>query len=279
MGWNWTMRENFNISASAKCVLFIAILAIIMVPFPLWGDGGPVPAKAGSTKALTGQEIIKRSDDLMRGDTSSGRYKMTVKTPDWERTVELNACSAGREKTFLHILSPAKEAGITTLRVKNNMWNYLPKVERTIKIPPSMMLQPWMGSDFTNDDLVKESSIVYDYTHKILAEEKINSDICYKVELLPVPGAPVTWGKLLFWVRKNDFVPLREEFYNEHGKIIKILEYSGVKQMSDRKIPALWKMTSSVKKGHITIIEVVNCVYNQPLDENIFTLSNLKNPK
>ena len=131
---------------------------------------------------LTGQDIVKRSDDLMRGDTSQGKYKMTVITPDWQRTLELDAYSTGRDRTFIRVLAPAKEAGVTSLRVKTNMWNYLPKVERVIKIPPSMMLQPWMGSDYTNDDLVKESSIVYDYTHTITGQEKIGADTAYKIE-------------------------------------------------------------------------------------------------
>jgi len=225
---------------------------------------------------LSGQEIVKRADDLLRGDSSWGDYKMSVTTPDWQRTLELKAYSLGRDKTFIRILSPVKEAGITTLRVKNNMWNYLPKVERTIKIPPSMMLQTWMGSDFSNDDLVKESSVVYDYTHKIIKEEILDRNTAYKIELIPKPDAAVTWGKLIFWIRIADFVPLREEFYNEAGKLIKLLEYSRIKQMSDRVIPTIWKMTSITKQNSFTIIEVISVEYNKPIDENTFTLSNLK---
>jgi outer membrane lipoprotein-sorting protein len=228
---------------------------------------------------LTAQEIIKRSDDLMRGDTLRGKYQMTVETPDWKRTLELDAYSIGREKTFIRILNPPKEKGITTLRIKNNMWNYLPKVERTIKIPPSMMLQPWMGSDFTNDDLVKESSVVHDYTHKIVNEEMAGPELIYVIQLDPKPEAAVTWGKLIFRVRHSDFVPLREEFYSEHGKLIKVLEYSEVKQMSDREIPTVWKMTSMTKKSHVTIIKVDDVVYNEPVADSIFTMANLKSPR
>lgn len=225
---------------------------------------------------LSAQEIVKRSDDLMRGDTSQGRYKMTITTANWERTLELEAYNTGRDKTFIRILSPAKEAGITTLRIKNNMWNYLPKVERTIKIPPSMMLSPWMGSDFSNDDLVKENSIVYDYTHNIIAEEDINSHPAYKIELIPKPESAVTWGKLIFWIRQVDFAPLREEFYDEHNKLIKLLEYSRIQPVSDRAIPTIWTMKSTQKEGSFTVIEVVDVEYNQPIDENVFSLAHLK---
>jgi outer membrane lipoprotein-sorting protein len=225
------------------------------------------------------QEIVKRADDLLRGDTSRGRYVMTVVTSAWQRRLELDAFSQARDKTFIRIISPVKEAGITTLRIRENMWNYLPNVERTIKIPPSMMLQPWMGSDFANDDLVKESSIVYDYTHTILGQESIGQDVFYKIQLLPKPQAPVVWGKIIFWISKDGFIPLREEFYNEAGKLIKVLDYSRVQQISDRKIPCLWKMSSMVKEGRYTTIEVKDIVYNQPIDENIFTLGNLKREK
>lgn len=228
---------------------------------------------------LTPQEIVKRSDDLMRGDTSRGSYTMTVTTPNWERTLKLDAYSIGRDRTFIRILSPPKEAGITTLRIETNMWNYLPKVERTIKVPPSMMFQPWMGSDFANDDLVKESSIVYDYTHTIVAEEDHRGHKAYKIDLDPKPEAAVTWGKLILWIRKADFVPLRHEFYSERGKRIKALDYTDIREMSDRAIPTLWTMTSDTRKGHVTVITVNDCVYNEPLDENIFTMSNLKSSR
>ncbi len=225
------------------------------------------------------REIVRRSDDLMRGETSRGTYEMTVKTPDWKRTLRLNAWSSGRDKTFIRILYPPKEAGITTLRIDYNMWNYLPNVERTIKIPPSMMFQPWMGSDFTNDDLVKESSVVKDYTHTIVDEETVDSHQAYKIRLDPKPGAPVTWGKLIQWIRKGDYVPLRQEFYAERGKLVKVLKYSDIRKMSDRLIPAVWHMESMTKKGHHTTIVVKDVVYNEPIDESVFTMSNLKSPR
>ena len=229
-----------------------------------------------SAEELTGQEIIKRMDDLMRGDTLRGKYVMTVTTPGWTRRLELDAWNTGRDRTFIRILSPEKEVGTGTLRVKESMWNYLPSVEKIIKIPPSMMLQPWMGSDFANDDLVKESSIVYDYTHNIAGEEDIGGSMAYRIELIPKPGAAVTWGKLIFLIRKEDLLPVREEYYSDRGKLINVLEYSEIKQMSDRKIPALWRMASQVKEGHYTTIEVVDAVYNQPISEGIFTLENLR---
>jgi hypothetical protein len=123
---------------------------------------------------IDGKEIIRRMDELIRGETGMGIYEMTIKDPRWERTLKLRVWETRKDKkTFIRILSPPKEKGIGTLKIGLEMWNYLPRVERTIKIPPSMMMQPWMGSDFTNDDLVKESSIVEDYIHRVIGKEKI----------------------------------------------------------------------------------------------------------
>lgn len=225
---------------------------------------------------ITPKEIVQRSDDLMRGDSLAGIYLMQIKTPSWQRELKLSVYGVGREKMFIRILSPDKEKGIGTLRIKNEMWNYLPRVEKTLKIPPSLMLQPWMGSDFDNDDLVKESSIVNDYTHKILAEEKLDGYDAYKIELIPKPEAPVVWGKIIRWIRKTDFLPLREEYYNEKEKLIKSLKFSDPAFFTDRTIPRVWEMTSAVKPGNKTTIKVVDIIYNKPVDESIFTVNFLK---
>lgn len=159
-------------------------------------------------------------DLLLRGDSSFGAYRMTITDPDWQRTVTLNAWeNRVEDKTFIEILAPAKEAGIVTLNIDYEMWNYLPRVERVVKIPPSMMFQPWMGSDFTNDDLMKASSIVTDYAHGIVAEENLAGYPAYKVELVPRPDAPVVWGRILAWVRQADSMPLRQEFFAEDGEL------------------------------------------------------------
>ena len=229
-----------------------------------------------SDNPLSARDIVKCSDDFMRGDTNQGIYSMQITTPDWQRALKLKVYSLGRDKIFIRILSPAKEAGIGTLRIENEMWNYLPSVERIIKIPPSMMLQPWMGSDFANDDLVKESSIVNDYNHTIAGEEKIDGNLCYKIQLIPKEGASVIWGKIMLWIRKNDFLPLKEDYYSERGKLIKVLEYSDIGVVSDRVIPKTWKMSSLIKPGHSTTIKLVDVEYNNPIDEDIFTLQNLK---
>lgn len=240
-------------------------LFLFVLPFPL-----------SATDSLSAGDIVKLSDDLMRGDTNQGIYAMEVVTPNWQRELKLDVYSLGRDKTFIRILSPAKEAGIRTLRIKNEMWNYLPNVEKTIKIPPSMMAQSWMGSDFANDDLVKESSIVNDYNHEIIAKEDLQGSPAYKIKLIPKPEAAVIWGKIILWVRRVDCVPLKEEYYSEKGKLIKVLEYSDIGRVSERVIPRVWKMSSLIKPGHYTVIKLIDVEYNQPISKDVFTLENLK---
>src|SRR6185503_15340895 len=145
----------------------------------------PEPPPVEDKEAVDAKDAVKKADDLMRGDSIRGKYVMSIHTPSWERTLTLQVYGLGRTKMFIRILTPAKEAGIGTLRLDNEMWNYLPDIEKTLKIPPSMMLQPWMGSDFANDDLVKESSIVHDYDHELLSITSLDNDVAYKIQLTP----------------------------------------------------------------------------------------------
>lgn len=248
-------------------IIRLSCLALFFYAFPLYNAQGA---------ELSAKEYIKRSDDLMRGDTNQGIYTMHIKTPNWERALQLQVYNSGRTRTFIRILSPAKESGIGTLRVDNEMWNYLPNVEKTVKIPPSMMLQPWMGSDFANDDLVKESSIVEDYKHRIVGEKDLQDKTILKIELTPVPDAPVIWGKIYRWIRKEDYVPLKEAYYNEKGELIKTLYYLNEGRVSDRVIPRTWTMKSEIKQGHTTTIRLEAVEYNKPIPDDIYSLTHLK---
>ena len=223
---------------------------------------------------LTVTEIVRKRDKVMRGETCFGRYEMIVQSPRWKRTVKFKAWSEGKDKSFIVITYPKKDTGVTFLRVKTDMWQYVPKIEKTIKIPPSMMLQSWMGSDFTNDDLVKESSIVNDYTHTLLKEEaKV-----YVVESLPEPDAAVVWGKIIQRIDKEKFVPVRDEFYDEDGVLVRRIFYDDVKKLPGRYYPMRWMVEplTEEKKGHKTIIIVNEIKLDIPIEEDVFTMRALK---
>ncbi|WP_323746855.1 outer membrane lipoprotein-sorting protein [Burkholderia pseudomultivorans] len=225
-----------------------------------------------------GRALVERVDTLLWGKTLQGEFDMTITTPRWQRTLALRAWMERPKRSFIRILAPAKEAGIGSLRIGAEMWNYLPNIERTIKIPPSMMLQPWMGSDFTNDDLVKQSSAVDDYTHRILRTEAVGGATVYIVESLPKPDAAVVWGKILYWIRQADDMPLREEYYNERNELVRVLTFSDVGPMGGRVIPKKWEMRPVNGSGHATVIVMRTAKYDQPIDTEIFTERNLQKP-
>ena len=232
-----------------------------------------LPARA---QEPTGREIIDRVEDLLWSKTMQGEFEMSIATPRWQRTLTLRAWMDRPRRSFIRILAPAKEAGIGSLRIGAEMWNYLPNIERTIKIPPSMMMQPWMGSDLTNDDLVKESSVVDDYTHRVLGIETVAGAPVLVVEATPKPEAAVVWGKIVFRVRKSDFIPLAVEYYDERGELVRAMTYSEVRAVGGRSIPTRWEMRPKDKPGNVTTVVLKNPVYDRPIDPEIFTQRNLQ---
>ncbi len=224
---------------------------------------------------ITGREIIKRMDELMRGASSVGLYEMEITTPHWTRRLRLRAYEKGREKTFVRILYPPKERGVATLRIGYEMWNYFPKIERVIKIPPSMMLNSWMGSDFTNDDIVRESSRVNDYVHKNLGRETMEGREVWKVESRAKEDAPVVWDRIISYVRTDGFIPVKEEFYSERGELVRVLTFSAVKEMGGRTIPTRWEMRP-VKKNRKTVFTILEVEFDVPIDDGIFTIRHMK---
>lgn len=227
--------------------------------------------------ALTAGEIIEKSDKALRGDTQISIIEMTIKTRRWTRAMQITTYmdSAGK-KTFAEINAPKKDAGNRFLLLDKQMWHYVPKLQQVIKISPSMMLQSWMGSDFTNDDVVKESSIVTDYTHRLLGEETLDGYGCYKLELIPKPEAVVVWGKIIYFARTDDCLPVRAEFYSEHDVLKKYLTYQNFRFMHDRIIPTRYKMQTVKTEDRYTLMEIMDITFNENIPDMIFTLQNLK---
>ncbi|MBN1384811.1 MAG: outer membrane lipoprotein-sorting protein [Elusimicrobia bacterium] len=221
------------------------------------------------------KEIVKKIDELYRSKTSYAEIEMKIVTPHWERTLSMTAWSAGTKKTFIRILEPKKEKGVATLRIGNEMWNYLPKVNKVIKIPPSMMMSSWMGSDFTNDDLVKESSMLEDYHYKLTSVENPEKDIIY-IELTPLENKPIVWGKIVMAVKENSYIPVWEKYYDEKGTLMRIMEFGNVTSFSNRQIPATLKMVPKNKENHMTVIEYKKLELDIPVGEDVFSLRNLR---
>jgi len=221
-------------------------------------------------------EIVKKADELIRANSSYSEVKMKVVKPDWSREMTMKMWALEPDYALILITAPAKDKGMVTLKRKTEVWNWIPGIHRIIKIPPSMMLQSWMGSDFTNDDLVKQSSIVKDYHHKIIGDEKFGGYDCYKIEMVPTENANVVWGKIIAWVSKKGYLSLRSDYYDEDGYLIKKMTGSQVKKMGGRVIPTLWEMQPVDKPGQKTVMEYLNIKFNIPIKESFFSQQNMK---
>jgi len=232
---------------------------------------------AQGAQTLTGIEIITKSEKAVRGDAMIGSYEITVKTRRWTRVMSLKSWDDRiGKKSFSEITSPKKDAGNRFLMIEKNLFHFVPKLQKEIKISPSMMLQSWMGSDFTNDDIVKESSIIEDYTHTLVGKETVDGLECYKVELVPKKDAAVVWGKIVYYSRTADFLPVKEEFYSEHGDLKKVMIFSAFKIMHGRVIPTVYRMQTVNTPDRYTLMEIKDVRFDEPFPPNVFTLQNLK---
>ncbi len=224
----------------------------------------------------TAQDLIKEAEDLMRGQSNIGTMTMTITTPHWERTMTMDYWEKGKNLSLVKVTDPPKEAGTISLKVDENMWNYIPSVETVIKVPPSMMMQSWMGSDFSNDDLVRESSISRDYNAAITGKQSTPDGVVYVLDLIPKPEAAVVWGKITAYVRATDHIPTRYEYYDEKGKLIRVMDLTDIKRMGGRTIPTVWTMVPKNLKGRKTVIVLDKIQFNVPISDDVFSLSKLK---
>jgi outer membrane lipoprotein-sorting protein len=201
---------------------------------------------------------------------------MIIATSEFTRSLKMEAWWIGNDKALIVTKSPVMEAGNKTLKIGDEIWGYLRNTETTIKIPPSMMLQSWNGSDYTNDDLVHESNLTKDYYLKIMTTEKIDNADCWKIELTPKPDAPVVWGKVYYWVRQADYIPSLIQYYDEKGNMIRYMIYSGIKNMHGRIMPSKWIMYNVKKKDHSTTIVVDDMNFDIKISDKIFSYQELE---
>jgi len=226
-------------------------------------------------EAQEAKEIITKADAKSRGQYLEQEMRMTITRPEWERTLTMKTWSKGNEYSIVLITAPAKEKGQVFLKREKEMWSWVPSIERLIKISPSMMMQSWMGSDFTNDDLVKESSIINDYTHSLLGNDELDGTSCWKIQLIPKPDAPVVWGKVISWVDKN-YNQRKIEYYDEEGALKNTMYLSDIKRMKDREIPTRMEMVPAGEKNKNTVVEVLSAVYDKPIPDSQFSIQNMK---
>jgi outer membrane lipoprotein-sorting protein len=226
--------------------------------------------------AQTALEIIEKADAKHRGISSYGEMSMTIVRKNWTRTVEMKSWTKGSDQAMIYITSPVKEKGQVFLKRGKEMWNWMPSIDRMIKIPPSMMMQGWMGSDFTNDDLVEQSSSVKDYKHTLLGKSIVREVLCYKIELIPKEDAPVVWGKIIMWITVDGFDTWAAEYYDEDNELVNVEKAYDIKTMGDRTIPTRIEIIPVGKKGEKTILQIIDMKFNEKLEDDFFSQQNMK---
>lgn len=246
-------------------VAFLAVLTLAL------------PARAGEDV----RELVRRAEDTLRGSTSEMKLRMKITTPRFERELVIRSWDDRLgDRSLTRVLEPPKDKGTGFLRDEDAFWTWLPKVERAMRIPPSMMLQPWMGSDFTNDDLARESSLADDYDPVALGEKDIEGVRAVGIGLTPKPEAPVVWARMELWLEKQRLAPLRFIYFDEpepgRFEALRELRFSDVREVKGRPLPHHWIMVPNDKPGHSTEIRLEEVAFDVPLADELFTQKNLR---
>ncbi len=255
----------------AKASIAIFLLASGLAAAADTGSGERTPALDARAR-----EIVDRVDQIMRGDSSVADMTMEIQSEHWKRSLEAKAWSKGTERALILIEKPIKEAGTATLKAEDNIWNYLPKVERVIKIPSSMMMGAWMGSHFTNDDLVKESRMIRDYSIETTFEGERDGAAMWEFTLTPHEDAAVVWGKIVLEVRQADYMPTWQKYFDEGGAMVRTLTFGDYREMDGRLVPTRMEVRPVDEPSEYTRITYQNLDFDVDLDDGFFSLRNLR---
>jgi len=258
------MKNNFLMRNGLKSISrkFLILCGLAIIPFLI--------------QAQNAKEIVETMDKKWRGDYVTQEMTMTIVRPTWQRSISMKSWGRGLNYSMIYITAPAKEKGQVFMKRNKEMWNWVPSIDRMIKLPPSMMMQSWMGSDFTNDDLIRESSVVRDYEHSIVGEEDLQERTCYKIQLIPKPEAAVVWGKVFLWITIEDYLQLKIEFYDEDEFLVSTQILSNIKELGGREIPCKLEMIPADEEGKKTVIDITAADYDTEVKESFFAQQNMK---
>ena len=250
----------------------IFILFLLLLAQAASTGSKPDAAAELTASGKSARDIIDEMEQLYRGDASEARITMVVETPQYQRTLKMTGQSLGRELGFFRILAPKKDRGIATLKRHDEMWNYFPRINKVIKVPASMMMGAWMGSDFTNDDLVKETQLIDAY--QLALEESPDE---YTISLTPLEDTVTVWGRIDYVVAKQPLLPLSQTFYDDDGMKVRVLKFSEPREFGGRLMPSVLEMTPLNKQGHKTRVIYEEITFDPPdVTEQTFTMRNLK---
>jgi outer membrane lipoprotein-sorting protein len=235
-------------------------------------------AQLSATGPDDAKQLVRAAMDHWRGTTSYSVMTMVIHRTDWERSMSMRAWSKGDKLSLVRVTEPKKDAGNGTLLKDNDMWSYSPKVNRVIKIPSSMMNQGWMGSDFSNKDISKSTDILEQYDHSLTVTEESDGHTVYTIEAIPHEDAAIVWGKETLKIR-DDFVLLEEQYWDQDGQLVKVMKTLEITEMGGRQVASVMRMGKLESPGEWTEMKVSAIEFDLDLPANVFTLSNLRNPR
>ncbi|AYO07432.1 outer membrane lipoprotein-sorting protein [Vibrio parahaemolyticus] len=221
-------------------------------------------------------DIVQKSDQAMRGKSSYSEATMEIVRPAWTRSMTMKSWTKGTELSLVLVTAPAKDKGSASLKRHREMWNWVPSIERVIKIAPSMLSQSWMGSDFTNDDLINQSSIVVDYQHALLGNDSFEGDKVWVIEATAKPDAPVVWNKVTLWISQSTYLQRKVEFYDEFDERVNVLTTYDVKELGGRKIATRMEMKPVDKPGNKTIFTTHQAQFDFDINDDFFSQQQMK---
>lgn len=253
---------------------------IVLLSFCIWGLSIPLLAESEGTddhsKPLPDvDEVITNLDDLYRANSSHGTFRMTVEKPRGTRKLEIEQWSKGDEKALMVIREPAREEGVATLMNEDGLWNYAPRADRLIRVPSGLLSDSWMGSHFTNDDLMRESSYDEDYNVS-LDWAKQDSETYLKAKLKPKPDAPIPYSKVDFYLTADEWLPVEARYFDEEGNVVRTMTFSQVKKQSGRKFPHKMVLQPADSDDERTVVEYLDMKFNADVPNGLFTKQGLR---
>jgi outer membrane lipoprotein-sorting protein len=256
----------------------VKAITVVVVLLCLLTSLAPVQsASAQELDSTLARRIAEHADTLMRGSSNSSTYRMTIERPDWTRSITMDSWERGKDLNYMEVTDPPRDLGTAYLKRDGQMWTFLPNIERTVKIPPSMMMDSWMGSDLTNDDLLNESSLFDDYDHELIGADTLGGVPAWHVRLIPHEDAAVVWERIEVWVRQSDFMLMRDEYYDEKGRKVRTMFYEEVKTLDGREIPTRWVLQPHLKKqGNRTVLEILAVDFDVKISDRYFTRQHLE---
>jgi len=270
------MQDTRDKIQSTKLVFRICLLIFVCIlPLVSWSF------------ALTGEEIIEKVDKNMTFDSAKTEAKLVIHIRGQVRTKTMMSYSEGEDKSFSEFLSPARDKGVKYLKIGDNMWMYLPSVEKIIKIAGHMLRQSMMGSDFSYEDALESGNLLDKYDIKLATEETTYIKFrrgteevtkgrpCYVLELT-AKVKDVTYYKRKIWVDREIFVPVKEELFAKSGKKLKVMVMADVKKYGRRYYPRYMSMRNLLRKDSLTEMFVTDIDFDAKIPKDTFTQRNLR---